>query len=65
MQGQSSRRAVLAFASAWIACFSAGCMRSDEIPLVKFPEGMTPPAERKGDGKGPMGTNTSQGEPAH
>lgn len=66
MQGQSSRRAVLAFGSAWIACFSAGCMKSDEIPLVEFPKGMAPPpAPSKDASKSPQGVNTSSGEPPH
>jgi hypothetical protein len=64
MQDQCSRRAVLAFASALIACLSGGC-KNDEIPLVDFPKNLPPPPASKDAKKAPQGANTSAGEPPH
>jgi hypothetical protein len=65
MQDQCSRRAVLAFASALMACLCGGCKNDAEIPLVEFPKGLAPPPAPKDAKKAPQGANTSSGEPAH
>lgn len=66
MHEDCTRRKVLGSVFAVMATFAAGCMQSNEIPLVQFPEGKAPPPPPKKDEPGgPQGSNTSKGEPIH
>jgi len=60
-----SRREALGVTLAAITGLSVGCQQSNDIPLVKFPEGKVPPPPPKGPAELPQGGNTSKGEPPH
>jgi hypothetical protein len=64
MRNLFSRRSALACAAALLAGLATGCQQSNDIPLVKFPEGSAPPPPPSKDAKPPAGANTSQGAPA-